>query len=36
MKSYVDLENVLIIPHMIEEVPNLKAFIEPYIRSGAH
>jgi hypothetical protein len=36
MNSYMDLENVLVIPHMIEEVPGFKAFIEPYIRSGAH
>ena len=36
MKSYMDLENVSVIPHMIEEVPDFKAFIEPYIRSGAH
>jgi hypothetical protein len=36
MKSYMDLENVPIIPHMIEEVPNFKAFIKPYIQSGAH
>jgi hypothetical protein len=36
MKSYMDLENVLVNPHMIEEVPEFKAFIEPYIRSGAH
>jgi hypothetical protein len=36
MKSYMDLENVPVIPHMIEEVPDFKAFIEPYIRSGAH
>jgi hypothetical protein len=32
----MDLENILIIPHMIEEVSNFKAFIEPYIRSGVH
>ena len=36
MKSYMDLENIPVIPHMIEEVPDFKAFIEPYIRSGAH
>jgi hypothetical protein len=36
MKSYMDLENVPVIPHMIEEVSDFKAFIEPYIRSGAH
>ena len=33
-KSYMDLDNVPIIPHMIEEVPDFKAFIEPYIRSA--
>jgi hypothetical protein len=36
MKSYMDLENVPVIPHMIEEVLDFKAFIKPYIRSGAH
>ena len=36
MKSYVDLENVPVIPHMIEEVPDFKASIKLYIRSGAH
>ena len=36
MKSYMDLENIPVIPHMIEEVPDFKAFIEPYIQSGAH
>ena len=36
MKLYMDLKNVPVIPHMIEEVPDFKAFIEPYIRSGAH
>jgi len=35
MKSYMNLENVPVIPHMIEEVSDFKAFIEPYIRSGA-
>ena len=25
MKLYMDLDNVLVIPHMIEEVPNFKA-----------
>ena len=28
----MDLDNILVIPHMIEEVPNFKAFIE---QSGA-
>ena len=36
MKSYKDLDNVPIVPHMIEEVLDLKAFIEMYLRSGAH
>ena len=36
MKSYMDLENIPVIPHMIEEVPDFKAFIELYIQSGAH
>ena len=36
VKSYMDLENVHVIPHMIEEVPYFKVFIELYIRSGAH
>jgi hypothetical protein len=31
MKSYMNLENVLVIPHMIGEVPNFKAFIKHYI-----
>ena len=30
------LNNIPIIPHMIEEVPNFKAFIIPYLRCGAH
>ena len=34
MKSYMDLENVPVIPHMIEEVPNFKAFIKPYMLKG--
>ena len=36
MKSYMDLENTPVIPHMIEEVSNFKAFIKPYIQSEAH
>ena len=36
MKSYMDLENIPVIPHMIEEVPNFKAFLKPYIQRGAH
>ena len=34
MKSYMDLDNVPVIPHMIEEVPNFKAFIKPYMLKG--
>lgn len=33
---YMDLDNISINPHMMKEVLNLKAFIEPYPRSGAH
>ena len=36
MKSYMNLDNVPVIPHMIEEVHDFKAFIEPYIQIGAH
>ena len=36
MKLYMDLDNVSVIPHMIEEVPDFKAFIEPSIRSETH
>ena len=35
MKSYMNLKNIPVISHMIEEVSDFKAFIEPYIRSGA-
>ena len=34
MKSYMDLNNVLVIPHMIDEIPNFKAFIKPYLLKG--
>ena len=34
MKSYMDLDNVPVIPHMIEEIPNFKAFIKPYMLKG--
>ena len=33
MKSYMNLDNVPVIPHMIEEVPNL-VFIKPYMLKG--
>ena len=36
MKSYMNLEKVSVIPHIIEEVADFKAFIEPYIQIGAH
>ena len=31
MKSYMDLDHMPVIPHMIEEIPNFKAFIKPYM-----
>ena len=31
MKSYMDLDNMSVIPHMIEEIPIFKAFIKPYM-----
>ena len=34
MKSYMDLDNVPVIPHMIEEIPNFKPFIKPYMLRG--
>ena len=34
MKSYMDMEKVLVIPHMIEELPDLRAFVSEYIPSG--
>lgn len=36
MKLYINLDNILLISHMIEEVPNLKMFITPYFWSGAY
>ena len=36
MKSYTDFGKRFRHPHMIEEVPDFKAFIGRYIRSGAH
>ena len=36
MKLYMDLDNVLVIPDMIEEVPDFRHLIKSYIRSGAH
>ena len=34
MKSYMDLDHMSVILHMIEEVPNFKAFIKPYMLKG--
>ena len=34
MKSYMDMENVHVIPHMIEELPDWRAFVSEYIPSG--
>ena len=34
MKSYMDLDHMPLIPHMIEEVPNFKAFIKSYMLKG--
>ena len=34
MKSYMDLDHMPVIPHMIEEIPNFKAFIKPYMLKG--
>lgn len=38
MKSYLDLDIVCVIPHLIEEVPNFKAFIKPFmiLKRGEH
>jgi hypothetical protein len=36
MKLYMSLDNILVIPYMLEKVPNFKAFIELYLWSGAH
>src|ERR1700737_4804700 len=34
IKSYMDLDHMPVIPHMIEEVPDFKAFIKPYMLKG--
>jgi hypothetical protein len=34
MKSFMDAEKQPIIPHLIEEVPNFKSFVEGYLCSG--
>lgn len=36
IKLYLGLENVYVISHMIEKVPDFKVFMEPYIQSEAH
>ena len=33
MKSFMDLEKEMVIPHVIEEVPDFKEFIRPYMAS---
>ena len=34
MKSFMDCETQPVIPHLIEEVPNFKAFVEGYLHTG--
>ena len=34
MKSYTELDNVQVIPYMIDEIPNFQSFIKPYILRG--
>jgi hypothetical protein len=36
MKSYMNLDHIPVIPHMIEEVPDFKAFIKPYMLKGGN
>ena len=36
MKSYMDLDNVLMILYMIEEIPIFKDFIKPYMLKGVN
>ena len=31
IKSCIDLDNMPVSPHMIEKIPNFKAFIKPYM-----
>ena len=33
MKSFIEAENQSVIPHLIEEVPNFKAFVERHLCS---
>ena len=34
MKSYMDLDHTQVIPHMIEEIPNFKTLIKPFMLKG--
>ena len=34
MKSYRDMEKILVIPHMIEELHDWRAFVSEYIPNG--
>ena len=34
MKSFMDTESCLVIPHLIEEVPDFKKFVEGYLCTG--
>jgi hypothetical protein len=34
MKSFMDIEKQLVIPHLIEEVPNFKAFVDGFLCTG--
>ena len=31
IKSYIDLDNVPVIPHLIEEVSDFKMFVKPFL-----
>ncbi|KAG0581688.1 hypothetical protein KC19_3G000300 [Ceratodon purpureus] len=35
MKSFMDVESIPAIPHLVEEVPDFKGFISGYIRDGS-
>jgi hypothetical protein len=34
MKSFMDVKKQLVIPHLIKQVPNFKAFVEGYLYSA--
>ena len=34
MKSYMDMEKVSVIPHMIEELPDWRVFVSEHIPNG--